>query len=162
MIASSLPAQAVCFQVGEQREKFLLTRYGRHSIVGKGNHSPQHIQHIKPKVEELCQQLGLQYSTEANAGRMYINLQGGPANMPAHVGEGSNWGYSQGYGGKPGAGYGHQGGGQHHQGGGPQYQQGGSGGGGGGQDPNAELEAEVKKALPGVLRFLRRNCCTVM
>ncbi|KAK1819904.1 hypothetical protein LTR12_005626 [Friedmanniomyces endolithicus] len=48
-----------------------------HVIVGKGNHSPGHIQKIKPKVEALCQELGLQYSTEHNEGRMYIQLQPG-------------------------------------------------------------------------------------
>ena len=52
------------------------------SIVGKGNHSVDHIQKIKPRVELVCQELGLQYVTEENAGRMYINLQGGPAVMP--------------------------------------------------------------------------------
>ncbi|KAK0364938.1 hypothetical protein LTR02_006337 [Friedmanniomyces endolithicus] len=48
-----------------------------HVIVGKGNHSPGHIQKIKPKVEALCQELGLQYSTEHNEGRMFIQLQPG-------------------------------------------------------------------------------------
>ena len=51
-------------------------------IVGKGNHSVDHVQKIKPRVEQICQELGLQYATEENAGRMYINLQGGPATMP--------------------------------------------------------------------------------
>nr|POF11638.1 smr domain-containing protein [Quercus suber] len=48
-----------------------------HVIVGKGNHSPGHIQKIKPRVEQVCQELGLQYRTEHNEGRMYIDLQGG-------------------------------------------------------------------------------------
>ena len=51
-------------------------------------------------------------------------------------------------------------------GGGGQYHGGGGGGGGGGgagqQDPNAELEAQVKKYLPKVLRMCRKQCCTVM
>ena len=51
-------------------------------IVGKGNHSVNHIQKIKPRVEKICQELNLQYVTEQNEGRMYINLQGGPAVMP--------------------------------------------------------------------------------
>lgn len=51
-------------------------------IVGKGNHSVNHIQKIKPRVEQICQELNLQYVTEQNEGRMYINLQGGPAVMP--------------------------------------------------------------------------------
>lgn len=47
-----------------------------HVIVGKGNHSVNHVQKIKPRVEQVCQELGLQYATEANEGRMYINLAG--------------------------------------------------------------------------------------
>ena len=59
-----------------------------HVIVGKGNHSPDHIQKIKPRVEQICQELGLQYNTEHNEGRIYINLQPGehsqPLQMPAY------------------------------------------------------------------------------
>lgn len=47
-----------------------------HVIVGKGNHSANHVQKIKPRVEQLCQELGLQYRTEENDGRIYVNLQG--------------------------------------------------------------------------------------
>jgi hypothetical protein len=53
-----------------------------HVIVGKGNHSANHIQKIKPRVEQVCRELGLQYSTEENAGRIYVNLTGGAAVMP--------------------------------------------------------------------------------
>nr|POE80884.1 smr domain-containing protein [Quercus suber] len=56
-----------------------------HVIVGKGNHSPGHIQKIKPRVEQVCQELGLQYRTEQNEGRMYIDLQGGAVHqLPAY------------------------------------------------------------------------------
>jgi len=60
-----------------------------HVIVGKGNHSPGHIQKIKPRVEQVCRELGLQYNTEHNEGRMYIQLQPGaqgqgPPQMPAY------------------------------------------------------------------------------
>ncbi|KAK5136507.1 hypothetical protein LTR08_002851 [Meristemomyces frigidus] len=48
-----------------------------HVIVGKGNHSPGHIQKIKPKVEEVCRELGLQQHTEENEGRIFIDLTGG-------------------------------------------------------------------------------------
>ena len=141
--------------------------------MGKGNHSPGHIQKIKPKVEEICQELGLQYATEENAGRIYVNLQGGPAVMPEHLKAHHGGGYHQGYGG-PGYGQqqqqGYQGGNtypqmNYQQGGGSQQYQGGGGGGGGGQqqqDPNAEIEAEVKKYLPQVLRMCQKQCCTVM
>lgn len=47
-----------------------------HVIVGKGNHSSGHVQKLKPRVEHLCQELGLQYRTEENEGRLYVNLQG--------------------------------------------------------------------------------------
>ncbi|KAF8418962.1 hypothetical protein EV426DRAFT_577235 [Tirmania nivea] len=47
---------------------------GLHVIVGKGNHSDGGVQRIKPAVEELCRELELQFSTEQNAGRMYISL----------------------------------------------------------------------------------------
>ncbi|KAI0448168.1 hypothetical protein F4803DRAFT_496940 [Xylaria telfairii] len=48
-----------------------------HVIVGQGHHSVDHIQRIKPAIEQLCENLGLQYATEENAGRIYVNLQGG-------------------------------------------------------------------------------------
>jgi DNA-nicking Smr family endonuclease len=54
-----------------------------HVIVGKGNHSIGHVQKIKPKVEEICRELGLQYNTEQNEGRIYIDLrQGGGHGAP--------------------------------------------------------------------------------
>ena len=61
-----------------------------HVIVGKGNHSPGHIQKIKPKVEQLCQELGLQEHTEQNEGRIYIDLTGGQA--PPQQGGGYDYG----------------------------------------------------------------------
>ncbi|KAI0598547.1 Smr domain protein [Biscogniauxia sp. FL1348] len=53
-----------------------------HVIVGKGNHSANHVQKLKPRVEQVCRELGLQYATEDNAGRIYVNLQGGDASHP--------------------------------------------------------------------------------
>jgi hypothetical protein len=122
-------------------------------IVGKGNHSVNHIQKIKPRVEQVCQELGLQYSTEENAGRMYINLQGGPATMPPQSG------YQQG--GQQGGFYqGPQGGQQ--QGGYPGQQQGGDYQGGNQQNgQNDELEKLAMKLLPRIMRKLD-GCCTVM
>lgn len=49
-------------------------------IVGKGIHSVGHIRKLKPAVENLCRDLGLQYETEENEGRIFVNLQG--ANIP--------------------------------------------------------------------------------
>jgi hypothetical protein len=48
-----------------------------HAIVGKGNHSSGHVQRIKPKVEELCGEMGLRFETEENEGRIFIDLTGG-------------------------------------------------------------------------------------
>lgn len=45
-----------------------------HIIVGKGIHSVNHIQKIKPAIEELCQRHGFQYSTEHNEGRILVTL----------------------------------------------------------------------------------------
>ncbi|KAI5919942.1 Smr domain protein [Camillea tinctor] len=67
-----------------------VVRLGGNSIVGKGNHSANHVQKLKPRVERVCQELGLQYATEENAGRIYVDLQGGdvsemppPSPLPA-------------------------------------------------------------------------------
>ncbi|KAI0486953.1 DUF1771-domain-containing protein [Xylaria cf. heliscus] len=55
-----------------------------HVIVGQGIHSVDHIQRIKPAIEQLCENLGLEYATEENAGRIYVNLQGGNVtNVPS-------------------------------------------------------------------------------
>ncbi|GAB7352345.1 hypothetical protein MBLNU459_g2787t1 [Dothideomycetes sp. NU459] len=139
-----------------------------HVIVGKGNHSVNHIQKIKPAVERICQELGLQYRTEQNEGRMYVDLTGGQANPPANYGGPGQ--YDQQNYGQP-----------HHQtayplGGKPQYnawqQQGGYQGQQqqqqqqqyGGQQNNQQqfdYEAEIRKDLPKIIRLLK-SCCTVM
>ncbi|PYI06884.1 DUF1771-domain-containing protein [Aspergillus sclerotiicarbonarius CBS 121057] len=70
-------------EIFEERVKYAKS-HGQnhlHVIVGKGNHSVNHIQKIKPRVEQVCQELGLQYATEENAGRIYVNLTGGPADL---------------------------------------------------------------------------------
>jgi Smr domain len=125
-----------------------------HVIVGRGNHSPQHIQKIKPRVEKVCQELGLQYSTEANEGRMYINLTGGPANAPPPT-----HGGGQQY---PGAQPGYPGGQQQQYGGGHHQQHQQDHGQQHGQGQNDEVEKLVKKFLPRILRKLERQCCVVM
>ncbi|KAK9858322.1 Smr protein/MutS2 C-terminal [Penicillium brevicompactum] len=116
-----------------------------HVIVGKGNHSANHIQKIKPRVEQVCQELGLQYATEDNAGRIYVNLTGGEAVMPPSSGHHAP---QQGHGGYPGQQQGYQGHQGQHQG--QQHQQ-----------PD-EIEEFAKKMLPKVLRKLEKACCVVM
>ncbi|TLD27829.1 smr domain-containing protein [Venturia nashicola] len=139
-----------------------------HVIVGKGNHSPQHIQKIKPRVEEVCRELGLQYQTEHNEGRIYVDLTGKPVGSmpPPPSGYGQHWGGQ--HGGQPQGQHGgqqhggQQYGGQHQQqqshgnqqyGGQHQQQQ--------GNNQNDEMEEVVKKMLPGVLRAIK-GCCIVM
>ncbi|EAQ91387.1 hypothetical protein CHGG_03322 [Chaetomium globosum CBS 148.51] len=81
-----------------------------HVIVGKGNHSTGHVQKLKPRVERVCREAGLDYATEENEGRIYVDLKGGrveaPPPLPAQPG-----GYHGGYGGAGGGGH-HQ---QQHQ-----------------------------------------------
>lgn len=106
-----------------------LTAHGQkhlHVIVGKGNHSPGHVQKIKPRVEKVCQELGLQYHTESNEGRIYIKLDGSAIEQSDH----SGWGGYQ----------------QHHQ----QHQQ------GGGQYDEAEKIAKkfLPRIINKLLRLL--------
>lgn len=122
-----------------------------HVIVGKGNHSANHVQKIKPRVEQVCRELGLQYTTEENAGRMYINLQGGsaqnpplPAQPPAQHGGYSQGGQQQSHGGQQQ----HHGGQQQHHGGQQQQQQQGD-----------DMTEKVVKTL---LKKLEKACCTIM
>lgn len=129
-----------------------------HVIVGKGNHSTNHIQKIKPRVEQVCQELGLQYATEENAGRMYINLQGGPATMPPaspyqpgqqHDGfhnQPQQGGYQQPQ--QQQQGYGQN----------QNYSQGNNQQDG---DQNEELEKLANNLLPRILKKLD-GCCSVM
>lgn len=46
-----------------------------HVIVGKGNHSTSQVQKLKPRVEKVCRELGLECHTEENEGRIYVNLE---------------------------------------------------------------------------------------
>ena len=103
-------------------------------IVGKGNHSPNHIQKIKPRVEQICNELGLSEHTERNEGRIYIDLTGGQAQMP------------------PGTAYHPQYEGQQQY-----YDQYGASQ----QNQNEQLEEAVKRNLPKLFRALK-NCCVVM
>ncbi|KAF3047149.1 hypothetical protein E8E12_011474 [Didymella heteroderae] len=130
-----------------------------HVIVGKGNHSRNHVQKIKPRVEQVCRELGLQYQTEENEGRIYVNLQGGAVHQmpppPQHPQYGGG-GYPGQHGGQHG---GQQHGGQQH--GGQNYGQ-----QHGGQhqnqqnNQNDEIEQMVRKGLPKLLKKL--GCCNVM
>jgi Smr domain len=84
-----------------------------HVIVGKGNHSVDHIQKIKPAVEALCEEMGLAHRVEHNEGRIFIDLTGNqniPEQLPqpgqGYYGGGGYPGqYQQGYQQQAGAGY---------------------------------------------------------
>jgi hypothetical protein len=113
---------------------------GVHVIVGKGIHSAGHKQKIKPKVEEICGELGVRCWTEENAGVVYCDVSGSgqqSSRPPQQSQHGYVGGQQQ-----------HQGGQQGHHG---QQQQGG----------NEELEKLAKKMLPKLLRKLE-GCCIVM
>lgn len=122
-----------------------------HVIVGKGNHSVDHVQKIKPRVEQVCRELGLQYSTEENAGRMYVNLQGGAAVPPPGLPQqppAQHGGYSGG---------GH--GGQAHHGGQSQYP------GGQQQQHHQQQQQQQQDPVETIIRILTKklgDCCVVM
>jgi hypothetical protein len=120
-----------------------------HIIVGKGNHSRDHVQKIKPAVEEVCQELGLKYQTEHNEGRIYVDLTGGDVHQmpPPPSGYGQNWGapsYSGGGGAYPGQQHGSHPNQQH-------------GGGNAQQNQDEEVEQVVKGCMK-----LFKSCCLVM
>ncbi|KKK24524.1 hypothetical protein P175DRAFT_0454540 [Aspergillus ochraceoroseus IBT 24754] len=123
-----------------------------HVIVGKGNHSANHVQKIKPRVEQICSELGLQYATEENAGRIYVNLTGGPADMSSsqsHAGNAGGYPGQQHY--------------QQQQQQYPQQQQQQQQQHGQQQNQNQdEIEQVVNQLLPRVLRKLEKACCAIM
>lgn len=87
-------------EILEQRIRYAMqtNQTHLHVIVGKGNHSPGHVQKIKPRVEQVCRELGLRFHTEANAGRIFIELQPGGGNGGAGGGNGGHGGgLDQGY-----------------------------------------------------------------
>ncbi|KAI0180850.1 Smr domain protein [Hypoxylon sp. FL1284] len=120
-----------------------------HVIVGKGNHSTDHVQKLKPRVEQVCRELGLQYATEENAGRIYVNLQGGEAVMPPlpHQPPTQHGGYGYGEGGRP-----HGGQQQHHGDGRPQQHH---------QQEQQEQPDEIERLVSKFVRKLG-DCCVVM
>ncbi|KAL2006625.1 hypothetical protein VTN00DRAFT_9293 [Thermoascus crustaceus] len=141
-------------EILEQRIKYA-REHGQthlHVIVGKGNHSVNHVQKLKPRIEQVCRDLGLQYATEENAGRIYVNLTGGPADMPPEQHYQQPQHYDGEYHTTP----------QHQQ---PQQQP--------QQAQQAqqvqaqpeqkdEVEQIVETVLPRVLRKLEKACCVVM
>ncbi|KAI4866945.1 hypothetical protein F4820DRAFT_415516 [Hypoxylon rubiginosum] len=122
-----------------------------HVIVGKGNHSTDHVQKLKPRVEQVCRELGLQYATEENSGRIYVNLQGGEAIMPPLPPPGQHGGYGHSGESRPHGGQ-HQ---QHHQ----QQQQ--HHGGQSQHHQQQEQPDEIERFVSKIVRKLG-DCCVVM
>lgn len=128
-----------------------------HVIVGKGNHSVGHVQKLKPRVEQVCQELGLKYATEENEGRIYVNLAGDEVShmppMPHKSG-----------GGHGGAGGKHHGGQETH---GPSHprpaatSQGQGQGQGQQQQQGDDMQDLEKKVLSKIFNKLG-GCCVVM
>ncbi|KAK8111539.1 uncharacterized protein PG998_007996 [Apiospora kogelbergensis] len=136
-----------------------------HVIVGQGHHSAGHVQKIKPRVEQVCRELGLHYATEDNAGRIYVDLQGGevggmppPPQKPSggHAGSGGQSHQQP----QP-----HHGGQQQPQHGGqqrPQEQRPHQGGGGSHQQQQKPDDDAMDKLFGNVCRNLNKFCCSVM
>lgn len=150
---ASLPADTIDLhglfveEAEEVLEKRIAAANGRgeghlHVIVGKGNHSANHVGKIKPAVETLCRKLGLQFEEGENEGRILIRLRG-------HGGQGGG-------GSQPGTqhhqqqGHGRYGK-QHQQQQTPHQQQ---------QQQPSELEQLAGKVAPGILKKLV-GCCTI-
>ena len=112
-----------------------------HVIVGKGNHSVGHRQVVKPRVEELLRQWGLQFRTEENEGRIYVNLQGGEP-LPPQQGGGYGGHQQQQHGGYP----------QQHQGGQQQQHQ--------QQQQQQQQQDDGAKLLKWIFRKLKRLLCS--
>ncbi|CCX31551.1 Similar to Smr domain-containing protein C11H11.03c; acc. no. Q9UTP4 [Pyronema omphalodes CBS 100304] len=66
-------------EILEQRIRAASSRgeEGLHVIVGKGNHSTNHVRKLAPAVERICQEQGLKHKEEENEGRIYIWLRPG-------------------------------------------------------------------------------------
>lgn len=104
-----------------------------HVIVGKGNHSAGGVQKLKPRIEAVCREMGLEFATEENAGRVYVDLTGGRISKPPPVTQP-----------QPGHGGQHHGGGQQH---------------GGQHRPPQQEEGDL---LWKIFRKLEKACCVVM
>lgn len=109
-----------------------------HVIVGKGNHSAGGVQKIKPRVEQVCRELGLQYETEENAGRIYVNLQGGEARPPPRHDDHGEGEHGRPEPGRP----------DHH--------------GGGGQQPQQPGEEDMVEKITRRLVKKLGDCCVIM
>ncbi|KAL9949421.1 hypothetical protein D7B24_003787 [Verticillium nonalfalfae] len=138
-----------------------------YAIVGKGHHSERGIQKLKPAVEKLCREMGLNYATdEHNTGRILINLQGGEAVLPPQGGkhhgqqQQGHHQQQQQHGGYSGHGQQQHGGQQqqqHHQQGYNQGQQQHQG-----QQQAQQQQDEGADLLVKLMRKMEKHCCMIM
>lgn len=116
-------------------------------IVGKGNHSVGGVMKIRPRVEKVCGELGLNWRQEQNAGVLYIDLTGGTASPDQHA-RPQQYSPQQSHG---GAQPGYPGGQQHR----PQQH--------GGQQQHQQQEDNAGGDLVGLLlKKLEKACCVMM
>ena len=119
-------------------------------IVGKGNHSVGGVMKIRPRVEKVCGELGLNWKQEQNAGVLFIDLTGGNANPENHQYQ------------KPQHQQGHQ---QQHSGGQagyPGHQQQPSHGGQHGAQHQQQEENAGADIVTMLLKKLEKACCVMM
>lgn len=61
-----------------ERRIHAAARQGRdhlYVIVGRGINSPHNVQRIRPKVEEICEELGFRYTVGEYAGEIFLSLR---------------------------------------------------------------------------------------
>lgn len=135
-----------------------------HVIVGQGHHSAGHVQKIKPRVEQVCRELGLNYATEDNAGRIYVDLQGGEVGAMPPPPQKPSGGQYAGKGGREHQKQPSHGGQQQPQHGGRQQDQHRpqQSGGGHQQQEQKPDDAAMDKLFGNVCRNLNKFCCAVM
>ncbi|KAK7935427.1 smr domain-containing protein [Apiospora marii] len=135
-----------------------------HVIVGQGHHSAGHVQKIKPRVEQVCRELGLHYATEDNAGRIYVDLQGGEVGAMPPPPQKPSGGQHAGKGGREHQKQPSHGGQQQPQHGGREQQQHRpqQSSGGHQQQEQKPDDAAMDKLFGNVCRNLNKFCCAVM
>jgi hypothetical protein len=144
----------------------LLHNADLYRIVGKGIHSLNHIQKLRPAIEKLCQKHQFKYYVEENEGRILVKFGEGAGHLSQGEAQGfwdrlQNFAASQGYPGQSQPQYqqpqqAHQ---QPHQG--QQYHQQQQHHQNQGNQNGDLVEQVVKKAAPVVIRKLNQ-CCIIL
>ncbi|KAH9427166.1 hypothetical protein MCOR02_012407, partial [Pyricularia oryzae] len=69
-------------QFVEEAEDILEARIRDAQARARGTCTAGGVQKIKPRVEQVCRELGLDYATEANDGRIFVDLTGAKVGAP--------------------------------------------------------------------------------